>query len=182
MYKMPSYMQKLTDDLFTDYLNNSTTWNEMGMKCGYTLGKGYSVVPVFALQGRAKRQIQNRIEKLHLSDKHLCHVRTYNQKPLEQLKGKRRCCKFIRKKLQNAGVPYVCQSCKCKMIGYTFVNGEWHWRGQQIKLEIDHINGVDGTDKQDEIDNLRFLCANCHSQTPNHRKKRKIDTKFTTRV
>lgn len=35
------------------------------------------------------------------------------------------------------------------------------WNGKPLTLEIDHING-DWLDNQ--IENLRFLCPNCHSQ------------------
>ena len=41
-----------------------------------------------------------------------------------------------------------------------------HWMGTPITLEIDHINGIN-TDNSRE--NLRYLCPNCHSQTPTWR-------------
>lgn len=37
------------------------------------------------------------------------------------------------------------------------------WRGQKISLQLDHINGINNDHR---IVNLRFLCPNCHSQTP----------------
>lgn len=39
------------------------------------------------------------------------------------------------------------------------------WWEQKLNLQIDHING-DPLDNR--IDNLRFLCPNCHSQTDNY--------------
>ncbi len=36
------------------------------------------------------------------------------------------------------------------------------WQGQFLYLQLDHING-DNTDHR--LENLRLLCANCHSQT-----------------
>lgn len=39
-------------------------------------------------------------------------------------------------------------------------NGEWN--GKNISLHLDHINGVNNDNR---IENLRFLCPNCHSQT-----------------
>lgn len=42
------------------------------------------------------------------------------------------------------------------------------WQGEKIVLELDHING----DRYDNrVDNLRFLCPNCHSQTSTFRGK-----------
>jgi hypothetical protein len=36
------------------------------------------------------------------------------------------------------------------------------WMGKPITLHLDHINGVNNDNR---IENLRFLCPNCHSQT-----------------
>jgi len=39
------------------------------------------------------------------------------------------------------------------------------WRGQPLRTTLHHING-DPYDHR--LENLRFLCPNCHSQTPNY--------------
>lgn len=36
------------------------------------------------------------------------------------------------------------------------------WRGEHLTLHLDHI---DGNKKNHEVENLRFLCPNCHQQT-----------------
>lgn len=36
------------------------------------------------------------------------------------------------------------------------------WNGKEITLHLDHINGVNNDHR---LENLRFLCPNCHSQT-----------------
>lgn len=40
------------------------------------------------------------------------------------------------------------------------------WNGKQLSFELDHI---DGNNYNNSLDNLRFLCPNCHSQTPTFR-------------
>ncbi|MEV0617980.1 HNH endonuclease [Nonomuraea sp. NPDC050404] len=60
----------------------------------------------------------------------------------------------LRRALGEAGVPYTCAGCK---IGDT-------WQGRPMTLHVDHISG-DWLDNR--VENLRFLCPNCHSQTAN---------------
>ena len=61
-------------------------------------------------------------------------------------------------------VEYKCVECGIK-----------DWNGKDIVLEIDHING-DNTDNR--IENLRYLCPNCHSQTSTY-KGRNVNSGFT---
>jgi Zn finger protein HypA/HybF involved in hydrogenase expression len=44
--------------------------------------------------------------------------------------------------------------CKCGLIGI--------WNGDPLSLQLDHINGKNDDNR---LENLRFLCPNCHSQT-----------------
>lgn len=48
---------------------------------------------------------------------------------------------------------YKCEKCGCTI-----------WNGQQLALQLHHING-DDTDNR--LENLQILCPNCHSQTDN---------------
>lgn len=51
---------------------------------------------------------------------------------------------------------------KCEICGIE------SWNGQPITFEMDHINGL----RMDHrMENLRFICPNCHSQTPTFRNK-----------
>ena len=41
----------------------------------------------------------------------------------------------------------------------------FEWQGEKLSLHLDHING-NNTDNR--LENLRFLCPNCHSLTPTY--------------
>lgn len=56
--------------------------------------------------------------------------------------------------VQRLGVlKYQCVWCK----------NEGEWLGEPMSLVIDHINGINNDNR---VDNLRYLCYNCHSITP----------------
>ncbi|MFI6286582.1 HNH endonuclease signature motif containing protein [Streptomyces sp. NPDC051018] len=68
---------------------------------------------------------------------------------------------LLRRALDDLDAPHHCSACGIGDI----------WQGKRLVLEIDHING----DRRDNrIENLRYLCPSCHSQTrsfskPSHR-------------
>jgi 5-methylcytosine-specific restriction endonuclease McrA len=47
------------------------------------------------------------------------------------------------------------------------------WLGQPLQMTLHHVNG-EGNDNR--LENLRLLCANCHSQTPNFARKSRAGT------
>ena len=65
---------------------------------------------------------------------------------------------IIRRYIKNYNVlEYKCQKCGC----------DGHWQDGIITLEIHHI---DGDHNNNLIENLQYLCPNCHALTDNFRK------------
>jgi hypothetical protein len=60
--------------------------------------------------------------------------------------------KLRKRVLRDSLLEYVCSICGIGPI----------WNEQNLSLQLDHING-DSCDHR--LENLRFLCPNCHSQT-----------------
>ena len=74
--------------------------------------------------------------------------------------NKRWTSKVLRRAFNQSGAEYLCVKCGR---GPT-------WEGEKLTLQLDHKNG-DRTDNRKS--NLRYLCPNCHSQTPTWGHKRR---------
>jgi hypothetical protein len=142
-------MNSIDDETFKTIVKNSINWNDIHQKCGYK-GRTTCICTI----------ISNRIKMLGLDTNHFDQMRFDNDKIFvaesqyrnhREIK-KRLVCEFDR--------PYECTACKNK--DFTTRDGVLMWNDQEIVLQLEHINGVHNDNR---LENLEFLCANCHSQT-----------------
>jgi hypothetical protein len=89
------------------------------------------------------------------------------KKPLEiLLQSKHR--SSIKRRLLNEGI-LKNECCRC---------GISEWQGKPLSIQIDHINGVNDDYR---LENLRMLCANCHSLTDTYG-RRNVGKRFSALI
>lgn len=162
---MENKIYKLSDEQFVELLKKSSTISEVLFKLGYNV-KGNS-------WGFAK--IRQRMSDLNLDGsvfKGKSPITKYGSlhkvNASDILKPN---CKHARSVLRryvikNNLIPYRCAICGCV-----------EWQGRTLSLELDHINGINNDNR---IENLRFLCPNCHSQTTTYgsRNQQRNDSEY----
>lgn len=111
------------------------------------------------------KQSRNTLSKfIRSNDVDISHFRAATNRvtPDEQIfcMGSKRNNGTVKKRILDRDlISYVCALC-----------GQLpFWNDQELVLELDH---EDGNPFNNCLDNLRFLCPNCHSQTPTNKGKR----------
>ena len=147
---MENKIYKLSDEQFVELLKKSSTISEVLFKLGYTVkgnSWGYSQVKrrmddlnldYSIFKGKSaviKTNKLNNVKKEDILKENCRHQRTVLRRYV----------------IKNNLIPYKCAICGCT-----------EWQGKTLSLELDHINGVNNDNR---LENLRFLCPNCHSQT-----------------
>ena len=147
---MTNKIYECTDEQFVELIKNSTNISEVLFKLGYSV-KGNSWG--FSL-------IRKRMSELGISTKDFkgksALITTNADREIDPNKLLSKNCKHQRTVLRRYIIKENLIPYKCAICGVT------EWNGKTLSLELDHINGVNNDNR---LENLRFLCPNCHSQT-----------------
>lgn len=147
---MTNKIYEISDEQFIDLIKNSTNISEVLFKLGYTV-KGNS----WGFSQIRKRMIDLNIHMNSFKGKSALKT-SRESKEVDTSQLLKENCNHARNVLRrhiikNNLLPYKCAVCEISK-----------WNDKTLSLELDHINGINNDNR---LENLRFLCPNCHSQT-----------------
>ena len=138
---MATKLDKFTDEEFREIVARNISLNGVALAIGYTTANGTTGT-----------KLRNRIKELGISTEH------FTRKPITRtpenifIENSTAAQKTLRKYyLEGKYTPYICSICGQEPI----------WQGKELTLILDHINGHN---KDDRLENLRWVCPNCNQQ------------------
>lgn len=147
---MTNKIYEITDEQFVELVKNSTNISEILFKLGYTV-KGNS----WGFSHVRRRMDDLKLTSSDFKGKSALAVER-NKRKLTATDLFKENCKHARNDLRRFIINNDCLPYKCAICGIS------EWNGKTLSLELDHINGINNDNR---LENLRFLCPNCHSQT-----------------
>lgn len=162
---MENKIYKLSDEQFVELLKNSSTIYEVLFKLGYSV-KGNSWGFAKVKQRMSDLNLDGSIFKGKSPITKYGTLHKVNASDILKPNCKHARSVLRRYVIKNNLIPYRCAICGCV-----------EWQGRTLSLELDHINGINNDNR---IENLRFLCPNCHSQTTTYgsRNQQRNDSEY----
>ena len=153
---MVSLMDSYSNEEFEQIVLNSFSYKECLLNLGY-----------YSNSGDSTKRLKQKIKALGINTQHFtsktptirtkenifCENSTADQKTLREW--------FVKGKYQE----YFCSICSQPP----------EWQGKPLTLILDHING---NNKDDRLENLRWVCPNCNQQLETTNGKNKIRTQY----
>jgi Zn finger protein HypA/HybF involved in hydrogenase expression len=147
----------IPDDTFRTYVAESKTWTELAQKCGYN-NTGNKTV------------IKKRIENMNIDVAHLPQGQNWAAGTIKMVNIKYKLDDILKENSKYSSMVGLKKRLmkelnwehKCHCCNLT------EWQGKPIPLEMEHKNGVHNDNR---IENLAFLCPNCHALTDTYKGK-----------
>lgn len=150
----PSWSRRrYSETEFVAAVASSTSWSGLFPKLGLSKTSGGSF-----------KNLQRYAESLGVSYDHFVGTTHNTGRPARNRKSAdqllvlrpshelRQKAYLLRRAMNEKGIVSVCKRCGQGTV----------WCGGTLTLQVDHING---NSRDDRLENLRFLCPNCHTQT-----------------
>lgn len=136
-----------SDEQFSLLVKSSLNYSDVMRKLGLASSGGST----FRLMKRRIKELN--IDVSHFSVTIATNKQKYSLDEILVRNSDYTCMSRLKKRLVSENyMKYECSFC--------FNNGIW--QNIELTLQLDHINGINDDHR---IENLRFLCPNCHSQT-----------------
>lgn len=156
---MIALIDRYSNKEFEQIVAQSTSLKEVAQKLGYS-----------AFSGDLSSRIKQKIEKMQISIEHFNSTITPIKRTVENIfiENSSADQRTLRKWYLNGKyTPYCCSIC-----------GQLpEWQGKELTLILDHING---TNNDDRLENLRWVCPNCNQQldTTNGKNRKNYTKKY----
>lgn len=154
---MENKIYKLSDEQFAELIKKSSNISEVLFKLGYSV-KGNS----WGFSQIKRRMSELKLEQSDFKGKSVIKSNIINEIKSEDILKEN--CKHQRTVLRRYVIKHNLIPYKCAICGCT------EWNGKTLSLELDHINSINNDNR---LENLRFLCPNCHSQTSTYGSRNK---------
>lgn len=148
------YKRKYTRELLEAAVRESTSVLQVMGKIGAPKSSGGAHAWTKALIKEYKLDTSHFLGQAHYKGQSSFTKKSPKEILVIRTNGRREDAHRLRRALVESGITYECKVCSQPPT----------WNGKPLTLQVDHING-DPLDNR--INNLRFICPHCHTQTNN---------------
>lgn len=142
-------VDKFTKDQLAEFVSESNSYKQVMLKLGYKTDNG-----------AAYKTVKSRIEKYGISTAHFGTAEKIERCPENVFVENSTATQAVLRRWYVKGnyTEYKCAICGLLPV----------WQGKELVLTLDHINGHN---KDDRLENLRWVCPNCDRQLPTFGRK-----------
>lgn len=157
---MENKLSEFSKEQLVEILNTSKSFREALIRFGYnTNGSG------------AYNTVKSHLTKMGIDipKYNYCGYKIINKINIKDILVENsvyKCRRSLKKRLVSEGfLEYKCGHC----------GNVGEWNGKKLTLQLEHINGINNDHR---LENLIFLCPNCHSQTSTYSGRNRIFTDY----